>query len=99
MTTDKLAITTLDNYSRLWFNETDDLDDLSTGYVAYPDALQAMQAYHEQKMKEVTDSDIEAWASLQVNPESKKDFERGLWLGLKVGAKAALNNEIKHIEK
>jgi hypothetical protein len=44
---------------------------------------------------EIADADIEAWASLQSNPESKKDFERGLWLGLKVGAKAVINGEIK----
>ena len=55
-----------------------------------------MQAYHEAKMKEVTDGDIEAFASLQSYPESKKDFERGLWLGIKVGAKAMQNGEIKH---
>jgi hypothetical protein len=68
-----------------------------------------MQAYHEAKMKEskiiesferenqyVTDEDIEAFASLQSNPESEKDFERGLWLGIKVGAKAMQNGEIKH---
>jgi hypothetical protein len=56
----------------------------------------AMQRYHEAKMKEVTDGDIEAFASLQSNPESKKDFERGLWLGIKVGAEAMQNGEIKH---
>ena len=71
--------------------------------------IEAMQAYHEAKKREskitesferenqyVTDEDIEAFASLQSNPESEKDFERGLWLGIKVGAKAMQNGEIKH---
>ena len=73
------------------------------------DMIEAMQAYHEAKKREskitesferenqyVTDEDIEAFASLQSNPESEKDFERGLWLGIKVGAKAMQNGEIKH---
>jgi hypothetical protein len=60
--------------------------------------INAMQAYHEAKLKEITDVDIEAWANGIANPESKKDFERGEWLGIKEGAKAVLSGEIKHIE-
>jgi hypothetical protein len=48
--------------------------------------------------EQITDSDIEAWASTQALSESRKDFERGLWLGLKVGAKAVLNGEIKRLK-
>jgi len=60
---------------------------------------EAMQAYHEAKMKEITDVDIEEYASAIVSPESKKDFERGEWYGLKYGAIAMRDGEIKHIEK
>jgi hypothetical protein len=48
--------------------------------------------------KPITDLDIEAFADTQAIAYSKKDFERGLWLGIKTGAKAAFNGEIKHIE-
>ena len=34
-----------DKYSRLWFNETDDIDDPNTGYMAWPDVLKAMKEY------------------------------------------------------
>ena len=88
------------------------LNKMVDGFVPYfseSEVIEAMQAYHEAKLREskiiesferenqyVTDEDIEAWASLQSNPESEKDFERGLWLGIKVGAKAMQNGEIKH---
>ena len=35
----------LKNAGRLWFNEEDDLDDNTTGYVKWPDALKAMKEY------------------------------------------------------
>jgi hypothetical protein len=60
---------------------------------------EAMQEYHKARLKEITDSDIEEWANGIANPESKKDFERGEWLGIKEGAKAFRDNKIKHIEK
>ena len=79
------------------------------GRLEKDEIIELMQAYHEAKLREskiiesferenqyVTDEDIEAFASLQSNPESEKDFERGLWLGIKVGAKAMQNGEIKH---
>lgn len=34
-----------DKYSRQWFNETDDIDDPNTGYMAWPDVLKAMKEY------------------------------------------------------
>jgi len=79
------------------------------GRLEKDEITELMQAYHEAKKREskitesferenqyVTDEDIEAFATLQSNPESKKDFERGLWLGIKVGARAMQNGEIKH---
>ena len=75
------------------------LNKMVDGFVPYfseSEVIEAMQAYHEANLKEVTDEDIESFASLQSNPESKKDFDRGLWLGIKVGAKAMQNGEIKH---
>ena len=83
--------------------------DTLNGLYHYDSLFELMQAYHEAKLREskivesferenqyVSDEDIEAFATLQSNPESKKDFERGLWLGIKVGAKAMQNGEIKH---
>ena len=61
--------------------------------------IKAMQAYHEDKLKEVTDEDIEEYASAIVSPESKKDFERGEWYGLKYGAIAMRDGEIKHNQR
>ena len=53
-----------------------------------------MQAYHEAKLKEVTDADFEEWASVQ-------DFGYGaiyyiIKAGAKMGIKAMQNGEIKH---
>jgi hypothetical protein len=52
--------------------------------------------YHEAKLKEITDADIEAWAdrylknigTIRYSAEARYDFIQG--------AKAALNIEIKH---
>lgn len=41
-----------------------------------------------------SDADIEAWADGIANPESKKAFERGEWLGIKEGARAMRDGEI-----
>lgn len=57
---------------------------------------EAMQAYHEAKMKEVTDADIEHKADDVANCESSKEFERGEWLGFKEGARAFRDGLIKH---
>jgi len=57
---------------------------------------EAMQAYHEAKMKEVTDADIEHKADDVANRESSKEFERGEWLGFKEGARAFRDGLIKH---
>lgn len=59
--------------------------------IVYKDnAIEAMQSYHEAKLKEITDSDIEAWAKKKGMPE---DYHI-----LIIGAKALLNGEIKHIK-
>jgi hypothetical protein len=49
---------------------------------------------HEQ----ITDSDIEAWAE-EYCSKCSSSFDETLKYGIKLGAKAALNGEIKHIEK
>lgn len=72
-------------------------------FISQESCLKAMQAYHEARLKEITPADIEAWA---------KHIQEGELLKLTVqqqpmrtiasylieGAKAILNNEIKHIE-
>lgn len=51
------------------------------------DALkQYAESYHKERVNRVTDEEIEKWADDIADPESKKDFERGEWLGFKEGA-------------
>ena len=38
-----------DKYSRQWFNETDDIDDPNTGFMAWPDVLKAMKEYENSR--------------------------------------------------
>jgi len=61
--------------------------------------------FHEAKMKEITDADIEAWVSKAIDRllplrhrMSKRTFET-ISVALEIGAKAMQNGEIKHIEK
>lgn len=71
--------------------------------------VDAMQAYHEAKMKEVTDEDIEAYFKTWQNPRIKTaDEQYEQWLNRYLeelidsaieGAKAMRDGEIKHIEK
>ena len=71
--------------------------------------VQAMQTYHEAKMKEVTDEDIEAYFKTWQNPRIKTaDEQYEQWLNRYLeelidsaieGAKAMRDGEIKHIEK
>ena len=73
-----------------------DFEGLEIPKDAIPIICRAMQAYHEAKMKEVTDADFEEWASVQ-------DFGYGanyyiMKAGAKMGIKAMQNGEIKHIE-
>ena len=56
--------------------------------------IKAMQSYHEAKLKEITDSDIEAWAKNYYQKADENEISC-----LIIGAKAALNNEIKHIKQ
>jgi len=87
--TDKLAEEILDNL---------ELDgDWQIGDIYFKhEVIRAMQAYHEAKMKEVTDADIEHKADDVANCESSKEFERGEWLGFKEGARAFRDGLIKH---
>ena len=63
--------------------------------------VEAMQAYHEAKMKEVTDADIEAWANskekiIDEMPETLKlHITKKIECRIK-GAKAFRDGEIKH---
>jgi len=55
------------------------------------------KVYHEAKMKEVTDEDIERWAFKGKDlDELKRPFNRGYTIGLSHGAKAFRDGEIKH---
>ena len=75
------------------------LNKMVDGFVPYfseSEVIEAMQAYHEAKMKEVTDADIEHKADDVANRESSKGFERGEWLGFKEGARAFRDGLIKH---
>jgi hypothetical protein len=52
------------------------------------------------KQEPITDADIEAWAKVETEHLNKKNERvKGFCEGLRKGAKAVLNNEIKHIEK
>ena len=62
--TDKLAKKILDEYTSEMKGLLDFGNYAFVG-VPYENALKAMQAYHEAKMKEITDADIEAWVSKQ----------------------------------
>lgn len=95
-TTDKLAEEILDNLM---------IPEIPSGAIVYMrhEVIKAMQEYaekwHEAKLKEITDDDIEAWAKpiadhASDNPNKKLKVK----LLLKVGAKAILNGEIKHID-
>jgi hypothetical protein len=62
-------------------------------YIPVSEVKRLMQSYHEAKLKEITDSDIEAWVEL-VSEKKQYAFR----LGLKKGAEAYRDNEIKHIK-
>lgn len=85
-----------------------ELKDICIGEFYYRDeVIEAMQVYHEAKLREalergnqyVTDEDIEAYADGLARAESKKDFERGEWLGIKEGARAMRDGEIKPVSR
>jgi hypothetical protein len=56
-------------------------------------AIEFAEAYHEAKLKEITDADIEAWAEKEFGDSMIIPEQAAI-----AGAKAALNGEIKHIE-
>ena len=80
------------------------LNKMVDGFVPYfseSEVIEAMQAYHEAKMKEVTDADIEAWANskekiIDEMPETLKlHITKKIECRIK-GAKAFRDGEIKH---
>ena len=60
--------------------------------------VDAMQAYHEAKMKEVTDEDIVDY-SIRIVKSSILCYSPLVETGIIIGAKAFRDGEIKHIEK
>ena len=69
-----------------------------------PIICRAMQAYHEAKMKQITDDDIKKWALYDreylIDYEVSTSSELNQRLrGREEGAKAMRDGEIKHIEK
>ena len=54
------------------------------------DMIEAIQAYHEAKMKEITDGDIEAYL------DAHEVDDPILRKALRIGAKAMRDGEIKH---
>jgi hypothetical protein len=74
-------------------------DDKQVYQYGFYDGFQyAMQAYHEARLKEITDADIEA-AAKEFQPDTIRSFDCGMYSGYIFGAQAALNNEIKHNDK
>ena len=57
------------------------------------DMIKAMQAYHEAKMKEVTDEDIENWIDKRFARVSR--YGLGKSIGAFIAAKAFRDGEIK----
>lgn len=52
-----------------------------------PDENGVVEHIKESEQRQVTDEEIEEYANGLANASSKKDFERGEWLGVKEGAK------------
>ena len=74
-------------------NDFLDFEGLEIPKDGIPIICRAMQAYHEAKMKEVTDEDIEAYLDAH---EVDDKILRG---ALRIGAKAMRDGVIKHIKK
>jgi hypothetical protein len=68
--------------------------DTINGLYHYDSLFELMQAYHEAKMKEVTDEDISKHRELTIGDEGNP-YNGGYF----DGAKAMREGEIKHIEK
>jgi hypothetical protein len=96
--TDKLIKEISDNFL--------DFEGLEIPKDGIPIICRAMQAYHEAKMKEITDEDIEAYFKTWQNPRIKTaDEQYEQWLNRYLeelidsaieGAKAMRDGEIKH---
>ena len=64
--------------------------------------MESMEAYHQAKLAEVTDEDIEAWAEEYAGREdsSRKQFiDWEAYDGFVAGAKSLRDGKIKHIEQ
>lgn len=75
--------------------------DTINGLYHYDSLFELMQAYHEAKMKEVTDADIEAWANSKEKIIDEMPETLKLHITKKIecridGAKAFRDGEIKH---
>jgi len=63
----------------------------------YDRFIKAMQAYHEAKMKEVTDEDIKKWIFSDTPvKDGDEEWLYGFRQGKLTGAKAMRDGEIKH---
>jgi len=60
-------------------------------YIPVTEVRRLMQLYHEAKLKEITDSDIEAWAKNYYQKADENEISC-----LIIGAKAHRGNKIKH---
>jgi len=61
------------------------------------EVIEAMLEFASQNKDEVSDEDIEKWATIandNILPDNANDFERGYWLGWKHGAIAIRDNKI-----
>ena len=58
--------------------------------------LEAMEQYHKDKLNEITDNDIMAWAD---KLRGNRWFGALIWGGLVRGARSFKDGEIKHIER
>ena len=85
MKTDKLAEEILDKYDIDFICESD--REYYTNEI-----IKAMQEYHQAKMEEVTDEDIEKWADTQCLIEPMRGYSKASMVS---AAKAMRNGEIK----
>ena len=84
-------------------NDFLDFEGLEIPEDAIPIICRAMRAYHEAKLKEVTDADIKAWANSKEKIIDEMPETLKLHITKKIecridGAKAMRDGEIKHIE-
>ena len=69
----------IEKFSRNWFNDDDDLDDIGTGYIKYPDAIKAMEEFSNIKMQELFleiehgDADHRKWLKDKIDEFCKRE--------------------------